>query len=290
MSGVVIKNTGAKCRCPAGRQAQSDTAPTAGRMTHFFYAAKAKQSLRAAWVFKRSFQNASSRRLALMQRRASTFSAPGYPQDMPDCLQREPMTVLHPASMTPEPMNKPWLRNVLSFHSRHIANEVGQLCFHRLLIGLAGVVRPVPEVHDLRGLRKIEPAHVFEAGSTIDEQDNPACLGQVAPNGFLPKDRAKRLQPVQARNISRRFVIPDRTALLVPAMLGKNASKVGGSCFGAAIGLLALAARQFLLAHRQTSGIGADIEPRRGLAFRQGLERLPPLPRLRSPPTCWTVR
>src|ERR1019366_3506113 len=32
-------------------------------------------------------------------------------QNMPDCLQREPITVLQPASMTPEPTNRCWLRN-----------------------------------------------------------------------------------------------------------------------------------------------------------------------------------
>src|SRR5690349_10117438 len=79
----------------------------AGRMTDFFYAAIARQSLRAANVFKRSFQNAFRRRLAPRQRSARTFSAPGLPQNMPDCLHRDPMTVLHPASTTPEPMNNP---------------------------------------------------------------------------------------------------------------------------------------------------------------------------------------
>jgi hypothetical protein len=63
------------------------------RMTDFFQADKAKQSLRAAWAFRRSFQNWSRRPLALMQRKASTFSAPGLPQNIPDCLHREPMTV-----------------------------------------------------------------------------------------------------------------------------------------------------------------------------------------------------
>lgn len=47
-----------------------------------------------------------------MQRKARIFSAPGSPQNMPDCLQRAPMTVLHPASTTPEPMKKPWRRKV----------------------------------------------------------------------------------------------------------------------------------------------------------------------------------
>src|SRR5271170_7192197 len=35
-----------------------------------------------------------------MQRSARMFCAPGSPQNMPDCLQRAPMTVLHPASTT----------------------------------------------------------------------------------------------------------------------------------------------------------------------------------------------
>src|ERR1700677_2045353 len=38
--------------------------------------------------------------------------APRTVQNMPDCLSREPITVLHPASMTPEPTNKCWRRNL----------------------------------------------------------------------------------------------------------------------------------------------------------------------------------
>ena len=37
--------------------------------------------------------------------------APLTVQNIPDCLRREPMTVLHPASITPEPTNKYWRRN-----------------------------------------------------------------------------------------------------------------------------------------------------------------------------------
>ena len=36
-------------------------------------------------------------------------------RNMPDCLQREPMTFLQPASITPEPIKKPWRRKVLYF-------------------------------------------------------------------------------------------------------------------------------------------------------------------------------
>jgi hypothetical protein len=32
--------------------------------------------------------------------------APRTDQNMPDCLRREPITALHPASMTPEPTNQ----------------------------------------------------------------------------------------------------------------------------------------------------------------------------------------
>src|SRR5690348_11881580 len=86
-----------------------------GCRTDFFYAAIARQSLRATDMFRRSFQNASNRRLAPIQRKAKTCSAPGLPQNMPDCLHRDPMTVLHPASTTPEPMKSPCCRNVLYF-------------------------------------------------------------------------------------------------------------------------------------------------------------------------------
>ena len=41
-------------------------------------------------------------------RKARMALAPRTVQNMPDCLQREPMTVLQPASMTPEPTNKCW--------------------------------------------------------------------------------------------------------------------------------------------------------------------------------------
>src|SRR4051812_20903690 len=38
------------------------------------------------------------------------FWAPGLLQNMPNCLQRDPMIVLHPASIPPEPVKNPWLR------------------------------------------------------------------------------------------------------------------------------------------------------------------------------------
>jgi hypothetical protein len=43
---------------------------------------------------------------------SQTCSAPGVDQNMPDCLQREPTTVLHPASIPPEPMKSPWARKL----------------------------------------------------------------------------------------------------------------------------------------------------------------------------------
>src|SRR6266849_3067591 len=85
--------------------------PDDGRTTVFFgQATNLRQSLRPAWELSRSFQNWSRRWLAWMQRSARTFSAPDSPQNMPDCLQREPITVLQPASMTPEPIKRPWRR------------------------------------------------------------------------------------------------------------------------------------------------------------------------------------
>src|SRR6266404_4743302 len=76
-----------------------------GCETKFFtHAARARASLRADCSLSRFFQNSSMRRLEWMQRRASTLPAPDSDQNMPDCLQRAPMTVLQPASTTPEPM------------------------------------------------------------------------------------------------------------------------------------------------------------------------------------------
>ena len=45
------------------------------------------------------------------QRRAMIALAPFTVQNMPDCFSREPITVLHPASITPEPTNRFSLRN-----------------------------------------------------------------------------------------------------------------------------------------------------------------------------------
>ena len=53
------------------------------------------------------FQNRPNCRFSSRQRMSRTFCAPATPQNMPDCLSRRPMTVLQPASTTPEPMNKP---------------------------------------------------------------------------------------------------------------------------------------------------------------------------------------
>lgn len=61
--------------------------------------------MRETCLLSLHFQKASRRRLAWMQRKARMFSAPVTPQYMPDCLQREPIAVLQPASATPEPMN-----------------------------------------------------------------------------------------------------------------------------------------------------------------------------------------
>jgi hypothetical protein len=38
--------------------------------------------------------------------------APPTVQNIPDCLTREPITVLQPASTTPEPINRCWRRNL----------------------------------------------------------------------------------------------------------------------------------------------------------------------------------
>jgi hypothetical protein len=62
-----------------------------------------------------------------MQLKARMFSAPGFPKNLPDCLQREPMSVLHPALMTPEPIKKPWRRKVLYFEVIPAINALGRL-------------------------------------------------------------------------------------------------------------------------------------------------------------------
>ena len=38
--------------------------------------------------------------------------APRTVQNIPDCLRRTPITVLQPASITPDPTNKFWSRNL----------------------------------------------------------------------------------------------------------------------------------------------------------------------------------
>ena len=48
------------------------------------------------------FRNSSKRLLLLIHHRAMIFSAPNSDQNMPDCLQRPPITVLKPAFTTPE--------------------------------------------------------------------------------------------------------------------------------------------------------------------------------------------
>src|SRR5439155_25308653 len=76
------------------------------------YAANGNASFLAAWLLRRYFQKSPRRRLLPMQRNAKIFSAPNSDQNMPDCLHREPMMVLQPASTTPDPMKNPRLRKV----------------------------------------------------------------------------------------------------------------------------------------------------------------------------------
>jgi len=78
-------------RTPAPCKHQRRAFRRIGRRTEFFtYAASARLSLRATWELSLSFQNASSRRLVWIQRKAKMFSAPDSPQNIPDCLHREP--------------------------------------------------------------------------------------------------------------------------------------------------------------------------------------------------------
>src|SRR5260370_11011785 len=78
--------------------------PHIGCETKFFIqAARGSGSLRDARSLRRCLQNSSNLRLLWMQRRARMFSAPDSDQNLPDCLQRPPITALQPASTTPEP-------------------------------------------------------------------------------------------------------------------------------------------------------------------------------------------
>src|SRR5207253_9541539 len=59
----------------------------------------------------RCSQNSSQRPLSWEQRRAIIALAWLTVQRIPDCFSRCPMIVLQPASTTPEPTKRPWLRN-----------------------------------------------------------------------------------------------------------------------------------------------------------------------------------
>ena len=59
----------------------------------------------------RCSQNSSQRPLSWEQRRAIIAFAWSTVQRIPDCFSRCPMIVLQPASTTPEPTKRPWLRN-----------------------------------------------------------------------------------------------------------------------------------------------------------------------------------
>ncbi len=75
-----------------------------GLMTKKFY--------HPASLEDRAFQKVLKRFPALRKRNAMTALAPFFVKNMPDCLQHWPITLRHPASTTPEPMNQPCLQNV----------------------------------------------------------------------------------------------------------------------------------------------------------------------------------
>src|SRR5438046_713665 len=126
-----------------------------------------------------------------MERKARMFSAPGRPQNMPDCLHREPITVLQPASITPEPMKKPWRRKATA-----------------------------------------------------------ACL--------LSQEGPKPIDGTEGRDISGRFIVPDRVAFFIAFVLRKHTAQIGHACLGLAVLLFAGPPLEFLFAHRDASGIAAD--------------------------------
>src|SRR5581483_4544960 len=59
----------------------------------------------------REAQKSSKRPERMQQRRAMIALAPRTDQRIPECLSRSPMTVRHPASTTPDPTKKSFLRN-----------------------------------------------------------------------------------------------------------------------------------------------------------------------------------
>src|SRR2546430_14738896 len=73
----------------------------------------------------RCSQNSSQRPLSWEQRRAIIALAWLTVQRIPDCFSRCPMIVLQPASTTPEPTKRPWLRN------RSEERRVGKECRSR---------------------------------------------------------------------------------------------------------------------------------------------------------------
>ena len=94
-------------RCERGPEA--DSIPlTLGCATNSWVTSHPRTSDQAAKCH-RSSQRWPRRR----QRRAMMALAPATVQRMPDCLRRWPMTVLQPASITPDPTNKPRARKCL---------------------------------------------------------------------------------------------------------------------------------------------------------------------------------
>jgi len=70
--------------------------------------------------------------------------APRTVQNIPHCLTREPITVLQPASTTPEPTNRspPCRGHSLGPKTKqHLARERGPACFEKALHILASIVR-----------------------------------------------------------------------------------------------------------------------------------------------------
>jgi len=87
---------------PTGQVTRRGIFSLGHRTKIFNHAARGSVSFSAARELRWCFQNESILRLAWMQRKARTLSAPGSLQNMPDCLHRFPMSDRQPASTTPE--------------------------------------------------------------------------------------------------------------------------------------------------------------------------------------------
>ena len=116
------------------------------------------------------------------------FSAPGVPQNMPECLQREPMSVLQPASMTPEPIKRPWRRKVSGKGSASVGGVGGcaPLSAYGVTADLFAIAEAVPVAHFAVERGQGHGPQPLGPGLVLDPRH---ALGvQRAPLGFQGQD------------------------------------------------------------------------------------------------------